>query len=55
MIKKIVITIGKSEVNLTLEETKKLYEDLKELFGDTNSIPYYTYSYTDSTCKCKGD
>jgi len=44
-IKKIVIEIDDKEIELTLEQAKGLYDKLKELVGDRESIyiPYPVY------------
>ncbi len=57
MIKKITIEIKGNNIDLSLDEAKKLYQDLGELFDrDTfRYIPYYpyypyrTYPYYDTT------
>ena len=47
MIKKLIIEINKKKIELSLDEAKKLYEDLNVLFdGETETvryIPYYPY------------
>ncbi len=49
VIKKVVLQLGRKEVELTLEEAKKLYEGLSELF-ETKTVerfhyPWWTWSY----------
>ena len=64
MIEKITVKINKKKIELSLEEAKKLYEDLNGMFGSEKTyIPYYPpyqpyypvqpqspwYIYTDNT------
>lgn len=48
---KVVITIGKKDIELSVDEAKKLKEDLMEFFGEKQVyIPYYpTYPYYPNT------
>ncbi len=43
MITKIAIKLKNKEVSLTVEEAKKLYADLNELFGKPAYYPYPVY------------
>lgn len=51
IVKKVVLQLGKKEVELTLDEAKKLYEGLSELFEQKvvvqhhYSNPWWTWSY----------
>ena len=40
-IKKIVLKIGKSEINLTVDEAKELMKLLMETFGEKEPIKYF--------------
>ncbi len=41
VVKKVVLQLGKKKVELTLEEAKKLYEELSALF-ETKMVPQWT-------------
>jgi len=45
MIKKIILDLEGKEVNLSVEEAERLYNDLGRVFGRRDFIPYPVYPY----------